>query len=126
MNIVYIDLEDLHPIEGYIENLLPKVMSHTINDNYWLEVIKVEKHNLILDGHHRFEIAKRLGLKKIPCVVFDYKDIKMWSLRDNVLIKNKEEVINNSLKGNIYPNKTVKHRFPDMDYSCRINLKELM
>jgi L-serine kinase (ADP) len=126
MKIVFIDLENLHPIEGYIETLLPKVMSYTINNKYWLEVIKIEKHNLILDGHHRFEIAKRLGLKRIPCIIFDYNDIKMWSLRPNVLINSKEEIIDNALRGTLYPSKTVKHKFPDLDYSCKIKLEELI
>jgi len=119
-------ISDLKPIEYYIEELIPKVKKSTIVDDYWTEAIKIEKHNLILDGHHRFEIAKRLKLKKIPVVLFDYDDVIMWSLRKDIKIRNNKEVIERVLGGYLYPNKTVKHKFPNVNYKCKIKLKELL
>ena len=51
------------------------------------------------------------------------KDIS-GSQRRKIYIK---ETSNNFvLKGNLYPNKTVKHKFPDIDYKCKIKIDELM
>jgi len=117
-------INHLYPIEGYIEELIPKIKNSVINNGYWMKAIKIESNNRILDGHHRFEIAKRLGLKRIPIVIFDYNQIKMWSLRDELVIT-KEDVYRNSIKGILYPNKTVKHEFPDVSCKCKIKLEEL-
>ena len=38
-----------------------------------------------MDGHHRFQAAKDLGLKKIPAIKVDYDEIPIWSL--NMRIK---------------------------------------
>ena len=122
--IVLKRVKDLHPIEGYIEELLQKVYISTVIDGYWTNAIKIEKHNLILDGHHRFELAKRYNLNYIPVVIFDYNDVDMWSLRKEIKIT-KNDVIRNSLNGNLYPNKTVKHKFPDVNCKCKIKLMDL-
>jgi len=125
-SIVLKRISDLKPIEGYIEELLPKVREYIIKDGYWIEAIKIEEHGLILDGHHRFEIAKRMKLKKIPVIIFNYNTLPMWSLRKNIKIKDCKEVIEKVLDGYLYPNKTVKHKFPNVNYKCKINLKELL
>jgi len=126
MKVILKEVKELHPIEGYLEELIKPIKKSTIVDGYWLYPIKIEEHNLILDGHHRFEIAKRLKLQKIPTVVFNYDDIPMWSLRKDIKIKDNKEVIERVLSGYIYPNKTVKHKFPNVNYRCKINLKELL
>ena len=43
-------------------------------------------HNLILDGHHRFQVAKRLGLRTIPAVLVNYAKIDFWSLREEEVV----------------------------------------
>ena len=60
-------------------------MFDTISKNeYWIKPIVIEsEHHLILDGHHRFDVAKRMGLTRIPVVIVNYKDIEIWSLRSD-------------------------------------------
>ena len=85
-----------------------------VNAGVLKKPICVERNNfLILDGHHRFEVFKKIGLKYIPCIFFDYgdPDLKIWSLRKKEYVT-KKYVIRKALDGNIYPYKTVKHLFP--------------
>ena len=34
-----------------------------------------------MDGQHRMEAAKIIGLKKVPCILYDYKKVDIYSLR---------------------------------------------
>ena len=77
-----------------------------------------------MDGHHRFEAAKELGLAKIPAIKVDYQDIPIWSLKKTEIV-NKKLVREKALKGDIYPNKTVKHRFPFKIGLCNLPLNTL-
>jgi hypothetical protein len=117
-------INHLYPIEGYIEKLIPPIEDYVISGGYWIDAIKIERNNRILDGHHRFEVAKRLDLRKIPVVRFNYRDLEMWSLRDEFDIEI-NDVYRKSLLGDIYPEKTVKHRFPDVNCMCKINISKL-
>ncbi len=98
-------LKDLHPIEKHNPKRLYKIQCS--------KPIKIEgKHNLILDGHHRFHKAIKNGKKKIKVIKFDYSEVEMWSLREELKIT-KNDVIAKVLKDeSLYPYKTVKHKFP--------------
>ena len=46
-----------------------------VNSGVWEKPISIEiNHFLILDGQHRYEVAKILGFDYIPCELFDYND----------------------------------------------------
>ncbi len=51
-----------------------------------------------------------MKLKKIPAILVNYTDIEIWSLRPEITLTH-QQVIDNAIKGNIYPEKTVKHNF---------------
>ena len=111
IEVVLLDIDTLLPIEAHIPNRVPIVERDILALNIWNKPIVVEKNNnLILDGHHRYEVAKRLGLKRIPAVLVDYHQIDVWSLRDDEFV-DVETVIARAKAGNIFPNKTVKHNF---------------
>ena len=73
-------------------------------------IIVDRKTNIILDGHHRYNCAKILGLKKIPAYLVNYlnKDIKVEKRREDIEI-NKEIVINKAMHNELFPPKTTKH-----------------
>lgn len=125
MKLVNINL--LKHIESFSEKRVTNMKQKMLKTGIWEKPICVEKkHFLILDGQHRFEIAKKLGLKYIPCEFFDYddKNVVIWSLRKDYLVS-KDLVINRALSGNIYPYKTAKHKFPQKINKCMIRLEEL-
>jgi hypothetical protein len=125
MRLVKISL--LRHIESFSEKRVENMKRKMLQSGIWEKPISIEKHYfLILDGQHRVEVAKALGLKYIPCEFFDYDDVsvKVWSLRKECVVT-KKLVIDRTLKGNIYPYKTAKHRFPQKITKINIPLKEL-
>ncbi|MBS9428349.1 hypothetical protein C6H64_03410 [Photorhabdus luminescens] len=64
----------------------------------------------IMDGHHRYEVAKRLGLKRIPSILLSYSNdnVQVTSWRNDFII-NKEITLEYILQKKIFPHKTTKH-----------------
>lgn len=121
-NITLIDINTLKPIEDHDKNRANKLKNKILEDKYWTVPIIVEnKNHMILDGHHRFEVSKKLNLKYIPAILVNYNDVKVWSLRNEIKIsvKNVSKKVNK--KKQIYPYKTVKHKYeftiPNVNYS---------
>ncbi len=107
-----VNVSDLKPIEEYSEERVLELIN-TINEtNKWnMPIIIERKYNMILDGHHRFEVAKRLGLKRVPAIIVDYDDVKVWTLRKEIKVSQnlvKKKVIDQK---EIFPYKTVKHKY---------------
>lgn len=73
---------------------------------------------VILDGHHRFRVYKTLGLKEIPCVLVDYfsHHVQLFPRRPDIPVS-KEDVIARALKGELYPAKTTRHVFPELNHA---------
>ena len=123
--IELININELFPIEGFINERKNKLYKKILNFKIWNTPIIIEKnHNLILDGHHRFQVAKLLNLDLIPCIKINYEDVDIWSLRYDIFF-NKNDVIQRAKKGQIYPSKTVKHDFDFLVGNCSYSFKEL-
>ena len=127
-NAVKIDLISINllkPIEDYIQERADMLFKDISNNDFWTKPIVVEIDNfLILDGHHRFNVAKKMKLKTIPVVFTKYSDVDLWSLRKEEFVDIKT-VISRASKNDIYPNKTVKHIFPFSVPNCKIKISKL-
>ena len=76
----------------------------------WTHPIVIEQeHGIVLDGHHRFEIAKSLGLKRIPVVLVDYFDESIKVCQRRKLEVSKNDVVKRAKNRNPFPYKTTKH-----------------
>jgi hypothetical protein len=66
---------------------------------------------VILNGHHRVEAFRRLGMKRIPAWIFDYDgehvDLQRWSPGPPI---QKAEVVHRAHHGPPFPPKTTRHR----------------
>jgi len=67
----------------------------------------------ILDGHHRHSVAVCLNLKRVPAILIDYLSndeisVDVWPGSGLESIT-KQQVIDMSLSGDLYPPKTSKH-----------------
>ena len=123
--ILKVAIASLYPIEEHNGKRLSIVKHNIIKNNRWIVPIKIEQNfNLVLDGHHSLELAKRLTLEYVPVVCFDYKEINIWSLREERNIE-KKEVIKKALSKNIFPYKTIKHKFPNVFCECKIEINKL-
>ena len=83
----------------------------------------------ILDGHHRYEVGKKLKLKFIPAIVIDYLeddriDVTTWS-NSNLKRIEKTDVINMALSGKLFPPKTSKHSLSEYLPPIMIKLEDL-
>lgn len=88
MDIVYRNSEELVP---YFQN--PRVISDhaidqvakSIEDHGVRQAVVIDKDNVIVAGHTRLLAMKKLGIEKIPCVVYEDTEQKVsaYRLADN-------------------------------------------
>lgn len=124
--IEFIPTSYLKHIEDYSKKRAEWLIQKIKNEQIWTKPLCLDKkHHLVMDGQHRMEAAKILGLAYVPCILFDYHSVKIWSLRDNYHVDH-ETVITRALNENIYPYKTVKHLFPIEIPTLKISLHELL
>jgi hypothetical protein len=89
-------------------------------------VVKVRKNKyLVLDGHHRLNALKELGFDKIPCLLVDYKNVKLGYWREEYKYIRKKDVIKHALRGEKFPIKTTRHRFPFSEVDYVMSLSEI-
>jgi choline kinase len=125
--IEYIKVKDLRHIEGFGVKKVKNLKKKIIQAKYWNAPIKVDhKYNLVMDGQHRMEVAKELGLKYVPCVRYNYRKIKIWSLRPKSYKVSVNKIFKNFHENKIFPYKTVKHFFPNNEIiKCKVEIKKL-
>jgi ParB-like chromosome segregation protein Spo0J len=107
--IVEIDKLKIHEKVDFLR--LDKLMKEIKKDGVLKKPIVVDKKTyVVLDGHHRLEALKRLGLRKIPVIFVNYSSplIKVLSWRKGEII-NKKSVIEAAISGRAFPPKTSKH-----------------
>ncbi len=75
-------------------------------------IIADTQSKVILDGHHRWHAAKRLGLKRIPVFFVDLwsEDIIVEPFRSDIPVS-KKLVIERGTSGTLLPWKTTRHVF---------------
>ena len=75
MRVQLIPVEVLKPHEQVIQKKVDQLERMTIRwDAYTKPLLVDGATGTILDGHHRYEIARRLDLQCLPCVVVEYLD----------------------------------------------------
>lgn len=82
INIVYVDASELKPAEynprtwdkTAIDNLTESIRRFGLVDPLIVNAAPNRK-NVLIGGHFRFEVAKKLGIKKIPVVYVNIPDI---------------------------------------------------
>ena len=124
-------VEVLKPHEQVIQKKVDQLERMTIRwDAYTKPLLVDGATGTILDGHHRFEIAKRLDLQCLPCVVVDYLDddsitLLLWPSSDREGIT-KDDVIQAGLSGDLMPPKTSRHLLSDDLPPISVPLSRLM
>lgn len=115
----------LRHIEGFSKRRVAWLKGKIIDEGTWTKPIALDdKHHLVLDGQHRMEVALALGLRRVPAVRYRYAKVEIWSLRPKYEFDWKE-VVRRALADDIYPYKTVKHRFPVELPACEFSLEDL-
>ena len=118
MQVDLVPLEVLRPHELTIPKKVDELEKMTHRWRAYVLPLVVDRNTgIILDGHHRHQVALRLGLKCLPCVQVDYQgddsiELDVWPNcgRDSV---SKEEVVQAALEGELFQPKTSRHRLSD-------------
>tara|TARA_B110000881_G_C18577661_1_gene519684 strand:- start:1619 stop:2029 length:411 start_codon:yes stop_codon:yes gene_type:complete len=131
MDVKLIPLELLRPHEEIIAKKVDQLEKMTIRWNAYVLPLVIDRvSGTILDGHHRYNVAKRLDLQCLPCVMVDYLqddsiELDIWPNSDLKSLT-KSEVIEAGLSGNLFAPKTSRHRLPDHLPPISMPLSRLM
>ena len=124
-------VETLLPHEQVEDKQVDKLERMTLRWKAYTKPLLVDrKTGTILDGHHRAEVAKRMELQCLPCVLVDYLEddrvtLTVWPNcgRDTL---EKEEVVEAALAGELFPPKTSRHLLSDHLHPISIPLSRLI
>lgn len=120
-----IEVNKLRHIEGFSKKRVQWLKKKILSEGTWRFPLRIERnHLLVMDGQHRLEVAIELELTYVPCLLYDYAEVEVWSLRPKHLVT-PELIIAKTLAQDIYPYKTAKHRFPDGVVECQFPLEIL-
>lgn len=103
---------------------LKKLLKQIKKDGYVIPVVVDKKHKILLDGHHRYTALKKLGYKKIPAYLVDYRNVKVATRRKDIEIT-REIVIKRALSGKPFPPKTTRHIYSKKWKNVKVPLEKL-
>lgn len=88
MKIEVLKISDLKPYENNPRNNLDAIeaVANSLRRFGWQQPIVIDKDNVIVAGHTRYEAAKRLAMDKVPCKRAEdltEEEIKAYRLADN-------------------------------------------
>ena len=118
MKVELVPVETLLPHEQVEDKQVDKLERMTLRWKAYTKPLLVDrKTGTILDGHHRAEVAQRMELQCLPCVLVDYLGddrvtLTVWPNcgRDTL---EKKEVVEAALAGELFPPKTSRHLLSD-------------
>ena len=110
--VVAVRVAELRQTEKFSEPRVEWLIAKIKREGVWSNPVGLDdKHNLVLDGHHRVEAARRLKFGWIPAMRFEYAKVKLYSRRKRYKVTWRM-VVAKALAGEVYPYKTTRHVFP--------------
>ncbi len=115
-----VNVTGLVPHEQIIEDHLQELLETIWRDGVLRQPVIVDRASMvILDGHHRVSVMRRLSCPLIPAYLVDYSDpsIVVHARRADIPV-DKESVVRTGLGGIPYPPLTSRHEWPSVP-DCR-------
>lgn len=111
LSVKLLSLNSLRPTENHDTHRVSALEKDIINIGVWKVPLLIEENKFaIMDGHHRFQVAKNIGLQRIPCLVIGYDNPFLRLSSGKVGVKISPEcIINAGLTGNLLPYKSTVH-----------------
>lgn len=111
LKVKLILMNQIKPSEEHSIEMVSSLLDNVINENVWTHPILIENKNfVIMDGHHRYQVAKKLNFKRIPCIIIGYDNpyLRVKSRIDgaNIYIR---DIINAGLSGQLLKFKSTQH-----------------
>ncbi|HET6347964.1 MAG TPA: ParB N-terminal domain-containing protein [Candidatus Krumholzibacteria bacterium] len=124
-----LDPHTLHPHEQIDARRLARLVEELRAAGVFYPPVLVDRESLvILDGHHRWHAASRLGLVRLPCYVVAYLDnpgVRVMSRRPGIEVS-KQSVLEMARTGSVYPHKTTRHMYDLPEWIEPVPLDRLM
>ena len=127
--VVFVDIGSLRGHEEVISNNLTKRKKKLLSKGFYKPIIVDRSSMVILDGHHKWTAAGRLGLARVPVIMVDYLDdegvlVDVWPNcgRDSIT---KTEVLDMGSSEYLFPPQTSRHTLPFEIPSISVPLGEL-
>ena len=108
-----INLADLIETEEHDVGESSRLAKKILLEKFWTVPIVIEINtNAIMDGHHRYNAAKTIGLSRIPCIKKDYasNEVTLLSWKQGIKLTAKD-VFKKIKNKNKFPIKTTRHIF---------------
>lgn len=105
-------LDKLKPHEKFCSKNFEYWLTKVQEQQCWTNPILVDReHNVIMDGHHRYQIALQLKLKYVPCILISYNNqfLTLSNYSDGKQM-NCEQIINAACCGKLMEKKSTRHR----------------
>lgn len=106
-----VEVSGLHGIEANDPDRAGVLQEKILREGRWTVPVTVTDKGLVLDGQHRLEVSRRLGLRRIPAIVVNYDDVQVWTLRKEIKLSQRKVEYKVLREKTMYPYKTVKHKF---------------
>jgi uncharacterized protein (DUF1015 family) len=107
LDILLLDISNLLSHENIVERRVASLSARILKDGFIKKAIAVDQSSfVVLDGHHRVEAARAIGLRRITAIILDYSSEKIVVTPHSI---SKEDVIRAALEGRKFPPKTTKH-----------------
>ncbi|KDM89882.1 ParB N-terminal domain-containing protein [Photobacterium galatheae] len=112
MRLTLEKLPALKPTEVHSATRLDELEKKVSTEGFWTTPIWIdETTKIVIDGHHRLELAKRLNLNIVPCFNFNYKkELSVYSRDENKIISH-SDVIHAGLSKTPLGYKKTRHEF---------------
>jgi hypothetical protein len=127
MKIELIEIKKLKPHEKTNPVRMKKLKNRVLIDGKIKNPVIIDRNSLtILDGHHRVETVRLLGLNKIPAYLVNYNNSKIKVFpRKNIRVS-KKLVLSRAKYGYKFPAKTTRHIIPKRPLGCNTPLEFLI
>ncbi|OGI14746.1 hypothetical protein A3K63_02620 [Candidatus Micrarchaeota archaeon RBG_16_49_10] len=125
--LAIVEVSKLREHERVDTEHLEELKSEIAGDGFLKNPIVVDRNtNIILDGHHRFNVIKSLGYSKIPVQYVDYNNpeiiVEAWREERR---QTKESVVRKAMRGEKFPPKTTRHIIPNRVEGVMVSLNRL-
>ena len=71
------ELDELRLFEQYADEKVERLVEKISRDGVFLNPISIVEELIVIDGVNRLEAVRRLGGRRIPCVVYNYADVDL-------------------------------------------------
>ena len=145
-NLSLVPIQKLRLFEQYEESKVVRLVEKISREQVFFNPISIVREMIVIDGVNRLEALRRLQVKHIPCVVFDYADLDLlgnvhfvkdgrksrlseFAREEGERIefpqRSPKEIIAAADTGQMIPNGETFHRVPQSVIRLRIPLQDL-